>query len=160
MTSASKLFQEVRDAWSAIPAPPAEDLKYMTYGWGEEAAQVFIDVAPVDVDISSTGFYAATPLLDIPQRAAAAYLGTYLLSLLKGLELQESTGLVTDILSRAHTLTCLELPSFWQQVIRPHLPLNCQKALIRVVDFLIAKHEALALTEDQKNIMLTLASET
>jgi len=159
MISTSKLLEEVRDGWSAIPAPPAEDMEYMDYGWGEEAARAFIGVEPVDVDISSVGFYAATPLLDIPPRAAAAYLGTFLLSLLKGIELQESIGLFTDILSRAHTLTCLESPSFWQKVIRPHLPPNCQKVLIRVVNFLIAKAKALALTEDQKNIMLTLTSE-
>jgi hypothetical protein len=48
-------------------------------------------VAPMDVDTHSKGFFAATPLLDLPSRAAA-YLGTYLLALLRSLELQKAIG--------------------------------------------------------------------
>ncbi len=160
MMNTNDLIKEVRDAWSAIPTPPSEDMEYMSFGWGDEAAHAFIGVAPVDVDISSVGFNAATPLLHIPHRAAAAYLGTFLLALLKGLEFQESVGIYMDVLSRAHTITCLELPWFWQKVIRPYLPVDCQKSLIRVVDFLIEKHEELPLTDYQKEIMSALASET
>lgn len=159
MTMASTLYAAVRDAWASIPPPPAEDLKYMAWGWGEEAASVFIGVAPVDVDISSAGFQAATPLLDLPPRAAAAYLGTFVMSLLKGLEFQQSVGIFIDVLSRSHTITCLELPDFWQQVIRPFLPLECRKVLVQVVTFLVSEKEALALTNEQADTMVALAAE-
>jgi hypothetical protein len=42
---------------------------------------------------TSAGFLGCTPLLDLPPAAAAAHLGTYLLSLLHGLSLQERAGL-------------------------------------------------------------------
>ena len=62
----------------------------MEWGWGEAAARAFTGVAPVEVDIESEGFSVATPLLDLPPRAGSAYLGTFLLSLLKGLEFLEA----------------------------------------------------------------------
>jgi hypothetical protein len=74
MTTIRALSDSVRDAWASIPAPPAEDLKYMAWGWGEDAARELTGVAPMDVDMESKGFYAATPLLDLPPRAAAAHL--------------------------------------------------------------------------------------
>ncbi len=159
MTTASTLYEDVRAAWASIPAPPAEDLQYMAWGWGEEAARAFVGVAPVDVDIGSHGFHAATPLLDLPPRAAAAYLGTFLLSLLKGLEFQQAFGLFDDVLSRAHTLTCLTSPAFWKRVIRPLLPLQCREVLAEVVSFLASEQEALALTREQVDTMLALAAD-
>jgi hypothetical protein len=159
MTTASTLYNAIRDAWASIPAPPEEDMQYMTWGWGEEAARAFVGVAPVDVDVSSRGFYAATPLLDLPPRAAAAYLGTFVMSLLKGLEFQQAVGIFDDVLSRAHTLTCLTLPDFWERVIRPFLPPRCREVLAQVVSYLASEKEALALTQEQVDTMLALAAE-
>lgn len=156
--TASALFDEVRAAWASIPAPPAEDMAMMQWGWGEKAARAFTGVAPVDVDFTAAGFDAALPLFDLPPRAAAAYLGTFLLSLLKGLEFQHKVGLFTDILSRAHTITCLTLPHFWETTIRPFLPPQCRDVLVRVVAFLVTQREELALTQEQVDRMLTLAA--
>ena len=58
--------------------------------------QVFVGIAPVEVDISSPGFLGCTPLLDLPPTAAAPYLGTYLLSLLQGLKFQEGCSQLAD----------------------------------------------------------------
>jgi hypothetical protein len=159
MTTSSELMDAVRDAWSSIPAPPVEDLKYMNWGWGEEAARAFTGVAPMDVDIDSVGFFAATPLLDIPPRAAAAYLGTFLVSLLDHLETQKIIGTFIDILSRAHTLTCLELPDFWNRAIRPFLPPKCRRVIADVVTYLVSERELLALRPEQVDTMLALAAE-
>jgi hypothetical protein len=131
----------------------------MAWGWGEKAARAFVGVAPVDVDIHSAGFYAATPLLDLPPRAAAAYLGTFVMSLLKGLEFQLAAGIFDDVLSRAHTLTCLTLPDFWEEAIRPFLPSKCREVLAQVVIFLASEQEALALTPEQVDTMVALAAE-
>ena len=159
MTTSSTLYNMVHNAWVPIPAPPAEDLQYMAWGWGEKAWRAFVGIAPMDVDITSAGFYAATPLLDLPPRAAAAYLGTYLLSLLRNLERQKAIGIFSDLVTRAHTITCLELPSFWERVIRPFLPPECRDVLAQVVTFLVSEQEALALTPEQVDTMLALASE-
>jgi hypothetical protein len=158
MTTARILYNAVRDAWVSIPAPPAEDLKYMAWGWGEDAWHAFVGVAPVDVDIDSPGFAAATPLQDLPPRAAAAYLGTSLLSLLRGLEEQAVIGIFDDLLTRAHTLACLMSPSFWEQVIKPFLPSKCREVLMQVVAFLAAEHKALALTPERVETMMALAA--
>ncbi len=159
MKTALDLYENVRDAWASIPAPPAEDMKYMTWGWGEEAARTFVGVAPVDVDIDSVGFDAATPLLDLPPRAGAAYLGPFLMSLLKGLDFQQRVGLFDDVLSRAHTLTCLESESFWRRAIRPFLPPKCREVLAQVIAYLVTQHESLPLTPEQVETMLALSAE-
>ena len=159
MSTAMTLYDAVRKAWAPIPAPPAEDLKFMAWGWGEEAWHAFVNVAPMDVDIRSAGFYAATPLLDIPSRAAAAYLGPYLLSLLQHLDFQKNVGIFYDCITRAHTLTCLLLPSFWEEVIRPFLPSECRQVLVEVVAFLASEREALPLTQEQADTMVALAAE-
>lgn len=145
------ITETVRAAWSRIPAPPPEDLRYMAWGWGEDAARTFTGVAPVDVDISSSGFFACTPLFDLPPPAAAAYLGTFLLGLLRGLELQERTGVFHDILTRAHVLTCLQDERFWEIVIRPHLPPECREALVALSSYLVPRRDLLALTEEEAN---------
>jgi hypothetical protein len=154
----SELYETVREAWAPIAAPPEEDMKFMEWGWGENAARAFTGVAPVDVEIRSPGFHAATPLLDLPPRAAAAYLGTYLLSLLNGLEFQESVDLFDDVVTRAHTLTCLTLPRFWDNVIRKYLPPECQEAVVQVAHFLVSKRDALALDQKQVDTLVALAT--
>lgn len=159
MSAAVTLSSAVRQAWAKVPAPPGEDMKYMAWGWGEEAARAFVGIAPMDVDIDSVGFNAATPLLDLPPRAAAAYLGPYVLSLLQGLELQKAIGIFTDIVTRAHTLTCLTLPDFWSRVIRPFLPPKCREVLGEVVAHLVSERKALALKQEQVDTMLALAAE-
>jgi hypothetical protein len=146
------LYDAVREAWSSVPAPPVEDLQYMAWGWGNAAAEAFVGVAPISVDIASAGFYAATPLLDLPPRAAAAYLGTYLLSLLRNLERQKAIGLFIDITTRAHTITCLINVPFWARV-RPFLSAACRDVLVKVVDYLASEHEALALTPEDVDVM-------
>ncbi len=158
MTTIRTLSDAVRDAWAAIPAPPAEDLKYMAWGWGEHAARAFTGVAPMDVDMSSKGFYAATPLLDLPARAAAAYLGTYLLALLRGLDFQKAVGIFTDLDHRPHTLTCLMFPSFWERV-RPFLPPRCREVLAQVTLLVASEHEAFALTSAQVETMRAQAAD-
>jgi hypothetical protein len=110
----------------------------MAWGWGEEAWQAFVNVAPMDVDIDSVGFNAADPLLNLPPRAAAAYLGPYLLSLLRGVEGQLAIGLFHDITTRAHTLTCLMLPNFMER-FKPFLPPRCREVIIQVIAFLTSE---------------------
>jgi hypothetical protein len=147
----------VRRAWSAVPPPPADDLKYLAWGWGEKASLAFIGIAPGDVDILSDGFLACTPLLDLPPAAAAAYMGTYLLSLLHGLALQERTGLFHDILTRAHLLACLTQEDFWRTVIRPFLSVECRQALVELSHYVASRRELLALSVDQSHRIVALA---
>lgn len=156
--TASELERRVGAAWTGIAAPPAEDMKHMEWGWGQEAARAFVGVAPLEVDIQSTGFCAATPLFDLPPRAAAAYLGTYLLSLLRSLQSQETTGLFYDIVTRAHIITCMTDSLFWQQVVREQLPPSCQQVVADVARFMVASQEALALESEQVQTLLELAA--
>lgn len=159
MTTESALIEAVRGAWSLVPPPPLEDLRYMTWGWGEEAYRAFAGVAPMDVDIDSAGFMAATPLLDLPPRAAAAYLGTFLLKLLKELEGQRAVGIYVDVLGRAHTIACLEQPFFWEQVVRPHLSAGCRKVLADVVAYLTTEAaDVVPLTPEQVEELRVLAT--
>src|SRR5688572_8505297 len=113
MISTDDMEAAVRAAWSRIPAPPVDDVKWLGWSCGEESWRAFAGIAPMDVDISSPGFYACTPLLDLPPHAAAAYFGTYVLSLLRSLRLQEGTGLFGDLLTRAHVIHCLTNAEFW-----------------------------------------------
>jgi sugar/nucleoside kinase (ribokinase family) len=133
-------------------------MKYMAWGWGEEAARAFTGVAPMDVDMHSEGFYAATPLLDLPPRAAAAYLGPFLLDLLRDLDLQKTIGIFVDVLHRAHVITCLRTPHFWKDV-RPFLPPKCREVLAQVAIFIASEHEALALTPEKVDTMKALAAD-
>jgi hypothetical protein len=149
MVTSNALYELVRHAWSPVAAPPIDDLDMMEWKWGKSAAQAFTGIAPVDVDTDSPGFHAATPLMDLPPNAAAAYLGTYLLSLLQSLMLQESVGIYDDIVTRPHTLTCLTSLGFWDRVIRPHLPAPCLQATTEVARYLTTKHVELPLTPAQ-----------
>jgi hypothetical protein len=138
----------VRRAWEHIPAPPAEDLQLMAWASGEESWRAFVNKAPVEVDIATPAFLGCTPLYDLPYRAAAAYLGTYLLSLLEGLQDQEDSGIFYDILTRAHVLSCLRDSDFWERVIRPYLPGECRTALTEVALYLAAQHNLLGLDKE------------
>lgn len=147
MTTALELSTKVKRAWSGIDAPAAEDMRHMEWGWGKQAAEAFTGVRPIDVDIDSPGFQAATPLLQLPSRAAAAYLGTYLMSLLDGLDIQEKIGFPTDIATRAHTVAVMTAPNFWTDIAGPHLPHDCLKVVSEVADFLISRRVPLALAD-------------
>ncbi|MEH2179194.1 MAG: hypothetical protein V7K56_08595 [Nostoc sp.] len=159
MMNTDTMIASVRTAWSLIPPPPVEDLQYMAWGWGEEAWRAFVGIAPVEVDISSPGFLACTPLLDLPPATAAAYLGTYLLSLLDGLKFQEDCGIFYDILTRAHTIHCLSEPDFWQTVIRPYLPAECRQTLVEFCSYLASCRELLALSQEQIDLIVALSVE-
>lgn len=130
----------------------------MEWGWGEKARKAFVGIAPVEVDISSPGFRACTPLLDLPPRAAAAYLGTYLLSLLQGLKFQESCGAFYDLVTRAHVLHCLTEPDFWRDVIRPYLSAECRQTLLDLSSYLASRRELLALSQEQIDLIVVLAT--
>ena len=149
MVTSNDLYELVRHAWSAVATPPIDDLEMMEWKWGKAAARAFTGIAPVDVDTDSPGFHAATPLMDLPPKAAAAYLGTYLLSLLQSLMLQESVGIYDDIVTRPHTLACLTSQAFWNRVIRPHLPAPCLQAATEVARHLATRQDDLALTPAQ-----------
>ena len=159
MTTATSLIDAVRAAWGAVPAPPAQDLQYMEWGWGAEAARTFVGVAPVQVDLKSVGFHAATPLFDLPPAAAAAYLGTYLLSLVQGLDFQHQVGIFSDLTTRAHTLACLQSESFCARVISTHLTSTQRAALSQVVDWLVAERTALALPDEAVSAMVRLSAD-
>jgi hypothetical protein len=75
--TASQPGQAVSGAWASTPAPPAADLRFMAWGCGEAAAAAFVGVPPAQVNVSAPGFQTATPLQDLPPRAATAYLGTF-----------------------------------------------------------------------------------
>ena len=130
----------------------------MEWGWGEEAARAFIGVAPMEVNIQSPGFRAATPLFDLPPRAAAAYLGTYLLSLLQSLQFQEVAGLFYDIVTRGHIITCMTDSLFWQEVVREQLSPSCQEVVADVARFMGASRVALALEPAQVQTLRELAA--
>lgn len=159
ISNTEDMSSAVRIAWSQIPPPPAEDLKYMAWGCGEDAWRTFVGIPPVAVDISSKSFLKCTPLLDLPAAAAAAYLGTYLLSLLDGLKFQEDFGVFYDILTRAHVIQCLSESSFWQEVIRPHLPAECRQTLAELVAYLAPRRELLALPQDQMDRIVALSED-
>jgi hypothetical protein len=81
------------------------------------------------------------------------------MSLLKGIEFQQKFDIFDDVLSRAHTLTCLTLPDFWERVIVPYLPPRCREVLAQVVSFLASQKEILGLKQKQVDTMLALAAE-
>ncbi|MDX2241605.1 MAG: hypothetical protein NW224_13050 [Leptolyngbyaceae cyanobacterium bins.302] len=159
LMNTSDMVIAIREAWSSIPPPPTENLEYVAWGSVKEAWQTFIGIAPVDVDISSPSFLGCTPLLDLPPAIAAPYLGTYLLSLLDGLEFQENLGVFYDVLTRAHTIHCLSEPDFWRQVIRPYLPTECQQTLVTFCSYLASRRELLALSEEQIDWIVALSKE-
>jgi hypothetical protein len=150
--------EEIRETWASVPAPPAEDLKDMASRWGEDAARAFTGVAPMDVDRNSKGYLAAAPLLDLPPRAAAAYLGPFLLSALEELELQAEAGISRNLTHRAHVITCLKTPHFWES-IWPFLSPQCRKVWVQVTLFLASEHEDLEFDPERAATMRALADE-
>lgn len=147
---ARDLKTEVRAAWTGIDAPPPEDMGVMEWEYGEDAEQAFVGVRPIDVDIDSVGFMAATPLLELPSNAAAAYLGPYLISLLQGFQIQEAVGYPVDVKTRAHTLYTLSSPSFWTDIVSPHLSNACVTVLGRTARFILGNNEAFHLSEEEE----------
>jgi hypothetical protein len=147
MTAPLELSEKVKRVWSGIDAPSIDEMKYMAWSSGNEAARAFIGVKPVDVDISSWEFDAAVPLFDLPARAAAAYLGPYIISMLNGIDLQEEVGFATDIATRSHTLAVMTSPDFWTDIAGPNLPPDCLEIIGEVADLMITKR-GLLLLED------------
>jgi hypothetical protein len=154
----SDVIEIVRTAWSTVPAPPDDDMKSMEWAWGKEAALAFTGVAPMAVDIRSSGFAAATPLLDLPPRAAAAYLGPFLVALLKGLEFKLRVGFFDDVLTRAHTITALTNRRFWATAIRKHLPQRAQEAAEKAAIHVADHRDAFGLDQIQVDALLNLAA--
>jgi hypothetical protein len=146
-------------AWVDVAAPSGEDVvKALKWSLCDSALDTLLGIAPMDVDIHSSGFYAATPLFDLPPTAAAAYLGTFLLSLVDSLEFWEKTGLpMDDLQTGPHTLTFLTRRHFWDEVIRKNLPKHRQEVVADVALFLVARRDALALTEEDVEKLLVLA---
>ena len=157
MARSGDLAAAIRRAWSPMPPPPAEDLQSVRWACGEEAWRAFAGRAPVAVDLSTPAFLGCTPLFDLPPRAAAAYLGSYLLSLLEGLEFQEENGIFYDALTRAHVLACLSNSDFWEQVIRPHLDPQCRAALADLTSYLASRRDLLGLGEQKLEDMVALS---
>ena len=147
--TAEDLEAEVQAAWAVMEAPPPQDMTLMDWEYGEEAKNAFVGVRPADVDIQSVGFLAATPLIDLPAHAAAAYLGPYLVSLLKGFQFQEVLGFPVDIKTRTHTICTMSSPSFWVDIAAPHLGDPCAKVLGRVARFIIEHGDVFDLLEDE-----------
>lgn len=148
-STAKALKAEVKAAWAPVEAPPAQDMTFMDWEYGEEAVSTFVGVRPVDVDVDSVGFLVATPLLDLPARAAAAYLGTYLFALLEGFQMEEALGFPVEIKPRVHTIFTMASPGFWPDIVAPHLGDECVAVLGKVARFVVAHGDAFMLSEDE-----------
>ncbi|WMJ02459.1 hypothetical protein RBU55_13115 [Pseudomonas chlororaphis subsp. aurantiaca] len=143
------LKAEVKAAWAELEAPPVQDMAIMNWEYGEDAVHTFVGVRPVDVDINSAGFMAATPLLDLPAHAAAAYLGPYLTSLLEGIQIEEAVGFPIDIKTRTHTIFAMASPSFWTDIASPHLSDTCVSVLGKVAHFIIEHGDVFLFSEEE-----------
>jgi hypothetical protein len=158
MNDTATMASAVRQAWSGFPAAPAEELKPLEWEFGEPAAREFVGVPPMDVNIGSAGFLGCTPLLTIHPSAAATYLGTYMLSLIEGISLQEKIGIFHDLLTRAHLLNCLTQPRFWDRAVRLLPPLASQ-TLKEFCFYILSRRNLLSLSEDQVNFIMNQAKE-
>lgn len=148
-SSLDDLKAEIRTAWSAMEAPPAQDMTFLDWEYGEDAVRAFVGIQPVDVDIESPGFRIATPLLDLPAQAAAAYLGPYLVALLESFQLEEAWGFPVEIKTRVHTIFTLAWPNFWTDIAAPNLSDACVSALGKVTRFVIEHSEVFQLSSDE-----------
>lgn len=148
MRDALGLSHAVEEAWADVLAPHLADLRLLGWNWTQEEANAFIDVDPMDVDIDSAGFLAATPLLDLPPEAAAAYLGTFLRALLISLHEQKVVGFFENPLTRAHVITCLKNQDFWDKVIRPHLSDKRFEVLREVIGCMLLERDDLGLDDE------------
>jgi hypothetical protein len=149
MSTYEVILDEVRRAWSDVPAANLDDIASIRIRSGKESAQAFEGVKPIDVDIESTGFLSATPLFELRPRAAAAYLGTYLIFYLDDYGIQLAAGVPTDVFNRAHLITFLTRPNFWADFARPHLDGKCIDALGKTVAFVIEHAEDLLLSDKE-----------
>jgi hypothetical protein len=152
MNDNERMAAAIRGAWSGFPAAPAEELRSLEWEFGDATAREFVGVPPMDVNIGSAGFLGCTPLLIIPARAAATYLGTYMLSLVEGTSYQEKIGIFHDLLTRAHLLNCLTLPIFWSRVVGT-LPPVARQTVKLFCDYLLSRRRLLALSDDQVNFI-------
>jgi hypothetical protein len=143
------LKAEAQAAWAVMEAPPPQDMALMDWEYGEDAKNAFVGVRPADVDIDSVGFMSATPLLELPAHAAAAYLGPYLVSLLKGFQIEEVVGFPVDIKTRSHTIFAMASPSFWVDIAAPHLGDACVAVVGRVAHFVIEHGDVFELSEEE-----------
>jgi hypothetical protein len=150
LSNAQDLMAEVKAAWAGVDAPPPDDMAIMDWEYGEEAKRAFVGVRPDDVDINSVGFRSATPLLELPGNAAAAYLGPYLVSLLQGFQIQEVVGFPADVKTRSYTISALAFPRFWTDIASPHLSDACMSALGKVARFVIEHGDAFQLSEEER----------
>jgi hypothetical protein len=150
MTAAQDLNAEIHAAWAVMEAPAPQDMAVMDWEYGEDAKKAFVGVRPIDVDIGSAGFAAATPLLELPAHAAAAYLGPYLLSLIKGFQIEEAVGFPVDIKTRSYTLFAMSSPTFWTDIAGPHLNDACVSVLGKVARFVVQNDEVFQLSEEER----------
>ena len=150
-----ELKRRIRMAWAHMAAPSGRDVeRVIEWTCTKIGKEALFGIAPMDVDIDSPGFYCAEPLFDLPPSAAAAYLGTFLLSLVDSLEDQKG---VDHFITRPHTLAFLKDRKSWDKVIRKNLPKNCQEVLADVILFFVAKRDELAQTDEGVEILLELA---
>jgi hypothetical protein len=154
----SALSAEVHAAWDAWPAPRLGDLQILADEWGEKVSAAFAGVPPMQVDIGSAEFLQCAPLLDLPPAAAAAYLGTYLLSFLHGAALQRNTGLFHDIFTRAHLLACLSSEEFWRSRVVPQLSPQARATLLHFVNYLLQYQQAFAIPPEDAAAMRRYAA--
>ena len=151
MSTYREILDEVRRAWSDVPAASLDDIASIRIRSGEESAQAFEGVKPVDVDTESAGFLSATPLFELRPRAAAAYLGTYLIFLLDDYGIQLAAGVPTDVFNWAHVITFLSRPNFWTDFARPHLDDKCIDALAKTVAFMVENADDILLSDEEIN---------
>lgn len=149
MTAAQDLNAEIQAAWALMEAPAPQDMTVMDWEYGEDAKKAFVGVRPIDVDINSAGFAAATPLLELPAHAAAAYLGPYLLSLIKGFQIEEAVGFPVDIKTRSYTIFAMSSANFWTDIAGPHLNDACVSVLAKVARFAVENSEVFQLSEEE-----------
>jgi len=97
----------------------------------------------------SVDFEATAPLFELPPRASAAYLGTYLMALLEGLVTQSRVGLFLDVVTRAHTLTMLDQDVYWSDVVEAHLDGAQRETLREVLALLVELSGMLNLDDEQ-----------
>ena len=143
------LKAEVKAAWAEVEAPPPRDMRVMEWEYGEDAVRTFVGVRPDDVDINCVGFMAATPLLELPANAAAAYLGPYLVSLLEGFQIEEADGFTIDVKTRSHTIFALSSPDFWRDIASAHLSDACVVVLGKVTGFILQHEDTFLLSEKE-----------
>lgn len=149
MSTAQDLKVEIQAAWALMEAPAPQDMAVMDWEYGEDAQKAFVGVRPIDVDINSVGFAVATPLLELPGHAAAAYLGPYLLSLIEGFQIEEAVGFPVDIKTRACTLYAMSSANFWTDIAGPHLSDACVSVLAKVARFVVQNSEVFQLSEEE-----------